>query len=170
MPKRCYTKNLTVTWYYIYMYIYIYIPLMFGVWCPVILSVFTCVTSVHLSKTVKSIFCVGTPIVWLLLFPAIWRQSESYATKRTRDFLNSFRRSVCKSSLSRKSTTDLTENENQECMKGVEFSKTTRKTILYHKINYFFFTSSVSLMWLIVLIIALTLLFIMMYQHPCCPR
>ena len=44
--------------------------------------------------------------------------------KKNKGFFYPSRRFVCKSSLSRKSTTDLTENENQDCMKGVEFSKT----------------------------------------------
>ena len=32
---------------------------MLGVWCPVVLSVFTCVTSVHLGMVVKSISWMG---------------------------------------------------------------------------------------------------------------
>ena len=59
-------------------------------------------------------------------------------------FFPSSHRFVCRSSLSRKSTTDLTENENRDCMKGVEFSKTAQNHFMSQ--NYFFFTSSVSFM------------------------
>jgi hypothetical protein len=49
--------------------------------------------------------------------------------------VNPSRRFVGRSSLSRKSTTDLTENENQDCMKGVDFrSPRLNKTILCQKL------------------------------------
>jgi hypothetical protein len=79
-------------------YIYIHITLMLGVWCHIVLSVFTCVISVHLGKAIKSISCVGASLVRLLLFPVTWDSQKVMLPKGQGIFYPS-RRFVCRLSL-----------------------------------------------------------------------